>query len=124
MIEALPESVSNFVAASVPELLRPERVRLYSCERLPFLIGQRYSGFTLYSRIYLRRSFFPLNLNDFATVELLFHELIHVVQYCRRPLLFPLQYLWQMPRYGYWNLPAEIEARERGRALAERFMGG
>ena len=122
MYERLPDALQTFMRSAMPEAGDPARVRLYRRDRLPFFIGTRYSGFTLCSRIYLRRSFFPLDLSDFGTLDLLFHELTHVAQFRRRPVLFPLTYLLQMPRYGYWNLPAEIEARERGQALAQQFL--
>ena len=122
MYERLPDELQHFMRTAMPEAGDPARVRLYCCDRLPFFIGTRYSGFTLYSRIYLRRNFFPLDLKDFGTLDLLFHELTHVAQFRKRPMLFPLTYLLTMPKYGYWNLPAEVEARERGSALAQAFL--
>jgi len=122
MFERLPDPLQHFIRTAMPDVGDPVRVRLYCCDRLPFFIGKRYSGFTFYRRIYLRRSYFPLDLTEYGTLDLLFHELTHVAQFRRRPLLFPLTYLLQMPRYGYWNLPAEIEARERGQALAQQFL--
>ncbi len=107
---------------AMPDVGDPARVALYCCDRLPFFIGTRYSGFTLYGRIYLRRSYFPLDLTEFGTLDLLFHELTHVAQFRKRPLLFPLSYLLHLARYGYWDIPAEIEARERGHVLAQQYL--
>jgi hypothetical protein len=119
---AMPERLLNFITRHMADVGDPTSIRFYCCDRLPFLIGTRYSGFTLYSSIYLRRSFFPIDLNDFGTLDLLFHELTHVAQFRRQPLVFPLKYLLHWPRYGYWNLPAEIEARERAAALTQMFL--
>lgn len=47
-----------------------------------------------------------------ADPRLLAHELAHVQQWQKQPLLFPLEYLMQHIRCGYWNNPFEIEARE------------
>ncbi|MEX1182270.1 MAG: DUF4157 domain-containing protein [Gemmatimonadota bacterium] len=45
------------------------------------------------------------------TERLLRHEVAHVEQWRRSPLLFPLQYAMQHLRYGYRDNPFEIEAR-------------
>lgn len=46
------------------------------------------------------------------TERLLRHELAHVEQWRRRPLTFPVLYLWNHLRYGYRDNPYEVEARE------------
>jgi hypothetical protein len=48
--------------------------------------------------------------------RLLRHELEHVRQWARRPLLFPVLYTLRQLRHGYHANPYEIEARaaERG----------
>jgi hypothetical protein len=48
--------------------------------------------------------------------RLLRHELAHVRQWTRRPLLFPVLYTLRQLRHGYHANPYEIEARaaERG----------
>lgn len=43
--------------------------------------------------------------------RLLKHELAHVRQWRRRPLLFPILYVTQHLRHGYRNNPYEVEAR-------------
>jgi hypothetical protein len=45
------------------------------------------------------------------TRRLLRHELAHVSQWRRAPLLFPLRYLLQHLKHGYDNNPYEVEAR-------------
>jgi hypothetical protein len=43
--------------------------------------------------------------------RLLRHELVHVRQWRRRPLAFPLLYALEHVRHGYRNNPYEVEAR-------------
>jgi hypothetical protein len=46
--------------------------------------------------------------------ELIRHEITHCVQMERLGAVrFSVRYLWEFWRYGYWNMPLEIEARER-----------
>ena len=54
----------------------------------------------------------------------LLHELVHVAQYRRNPVLFPLRYLIHHFRYGYDRNPAEVEARETASRLAASFFSG
>lgn len=43
---------------------------------------------------------------------LLAHELVHINQIVRLGAWrFSLRYLYELVRYGYWNMPLEIEAR-------------
>jgi len=116
----LPDKLSAWIGRSMPDVGDIGRVRFYCCDKLPF-VGTRYSGFTLFRSIYLRESFFPIEPADYGTVELIFHELVHVSQFRRRPLLFPLSYLLRLATHGYWNHPAECEARDRARVLAEQY---
>jgi len=69
------------------------------------------SGLTLANRVYLRAEHCPIDPSDKNTVELIFHELVHVLQFRRNPLRFPFRYLLDHLRYGYANNPAEAEAR-------------
>ena len=95
-------------------------VKLYSCDKLPF-VGARYSGITLFNSIYLRCTLLPVDAKNLASIEVLLHELIHIEQY-RRNRVFPLVYLFRLATHGYWNHPAEIEARERADALTSKFI--
>jgi hypothetical protein len=45
------------------------------------------------------------------TRRLLRHELAHVGQWQRRPIAFPLHYVWLHLRHGYRANPYEVEAR-------------
>lgn len=45
------------------------------------------------------------------TDRLLRHELAHVRQWQRNPVLFPILYVWNHFRYGYRENPFEVEAR-------------
>jgi hypothetical protein len=58
------------------------------------------------------------------SLELILHELVHVAQYRRNPVLFPLRYLINHVRYGYDRNPAEVEARETASRLAASFFSG
>jgi hypothetical protein len=49
--------------------------------------------------------------------ELLLHESRHVAQFRARKA-FPILYLWESLRRGYWNNRFEIDAREYARAQA------
>jgi hypothetical protein len=82
------------------------------------------SGLTLANRVYLRAEHCPIDPFNRATVELVFHELMHVSQFRRHPFLFPVWYLIQHLRYGYANNPAEVEAREMAAHLAQRYFEG
>ena len=59
------------------------------------------------------------------TRRLLLHELAHVRQWQRRPLVFPLLYILSHLRHGYESNPFEVEARnaERGDAAADAAPG-
>ena len=116
----LPDKLTAWIGRTMPEVGDIAGVRFYCCDTLPF-VGTRYSGFTLFRSIYLRESFFPIDPTDYGTVELIFHELVHVAQFRRNPALFPLSYLFRLVTHGYWDHPAECEARDRARVLAEQY---
>jgi hypothetical protein len=80
------------------------------------------SGLTLANRVYLRAEHCPIDSTNRTTVELVFHELAHVLQFRRHPFLFPLRYLLQHLRYGYANNPAEVEARQIANQLVEHYF--
>jgi len=44
-----------------------------------------------------------------------------VGQFRRGPISFPLTYLVHLVRFGYWNIPAEKEARDRADELIARY---
>jgi hypothetical protein len=81
-------------------------------------------GLTLWNTIYLTSKHCPIDIISRQTLGLIFHELIHVEQFQRNPVLFPLMYLWGHLRYGYWQNPAEVEARERASQLTRRWYAG
>jgi len=46
--------------------------------------------------------------------DILDHELIHVEQYKRYGFIgFLIRYIYYLLKYGYYNNPLEVEARER-----------
>lgn len=120
-----PEGLADWIDRALPELGGVRRVRLLTGDRLPFdwLPGGTYGyeGVTLWRRVYLRARRRPLDFDDWGDVLLLLHELVHVLQFRRRPLLFPLLYLAGLVRHGYRRHPAEREARERSAALAAAY---
>jgi hypothetical protein len=100
-----------------------DRVRIFRGGRIPFdwLPGfrSRYVGITLWNTIYLRE---PFELHGDAAHELLFHELVHVRQFQRSPIGFPLKYLFFLLTRGYRRHPAEIEARDDAAALLTKHV--
>ncbi|HEX8693254.1 MAG TPA: hypothetical protein VF746_12580 [Longimicrobium sp.] len=51
------------------------------------------------------------------TDDLIVHELVHVEQW--KSPLFPLKYLWESVRHGYWNNRYEVDAYARQKRYAE-----
>ena len=70
----------------------------------------------------LESEYCPIDPADRDTVELVFHELAHVLQFRRNPLRFPFRHLLHHVRYGYANNPAEIEARRFAAEFAGRYF--
>lgn len=61
---------------------------------------------TPWGRVYIR----PSCIHDSGLIA---HELVHVAQIKRLGAVrFAVVYLYQLARYGYWNMPLEIEARK------------
>ena len=121
----LPDVLADWIRIHVPDMGDPGSIRFRSCARIPFwwFPGNRHmSGLTLANRVYLRSEHCPIDPADRCTVELVFHELAHVRQFRRNPLLFPLRYLLHHIRYGYANNPAEVEARQVAAQLAEKYF--
>jgi hypothetical protein len=120
-----PEELADWVDRALPELGGVRRVRLLAGDRLPFdwLPGERrrYQGMTLWRRIYLRSRRQPFDPADRRDLLLVLHELVHVLQFRRRPLLFPLLYLAGLALHGYRRHPAEREADERAAELAAAY---
>jgi hypothetical protein len=74
-------------------------------------LGQRsVAAITLWKTIWLGR-------HASLDAELLLHELRHVAQF-RASRFFPILYLWESLRRGYWNNRYEIDAREYARQRA------
>ena len=80
-----------------------------------WLLGQRsVAGITLWRTVFLGRHA-PLS------VELLLHELRHVQQF-EASRAFPVQYLWETVKSGYYRNRFECDAREfaAARVMAPR----
>jgi hypothetical protein len=115
----------RWIRLNVPEAGDPAKVYLKSCARIPFwwIPGNRHiAGLTLWRTIYVTEAFWPINPSKRESVEFLLHEFIHVAQFHRHPLFFPLKYLIDHVLYGYWNNPAEVEARERAAELVDAYF--
>jgi hypothetical protein len=85
-----------------------DRVRIFD-DRVPFWLRRDMQGVTLGRRIYFRAGACDPRCAD--GIELLAHELAHVVQYARG-MTIP-GYVWASRR-GYWRNPYEAEARAVG----------
>ena len=46
-----------------------------------------------------------------TSARLIAHELVHVIQWHRTGVGYPLAYVLQVVAYGYWDAPFEVEAR-------------
>jgi hypothetical protein len=79
-------------------------------------------GLTLWRTIYVQDRFWSPDALNQSAIELLFHELTHVEQFRRNPVRFPVKYLIDHFRFGYFNNPAEVEARERAAQLAADYF--
>jgi len=119
---SLPAELARWIEANFPGAPDLRRVRISCDARIPFdwLPGNRrkYIGITLWNRIHLRT---PFNLESIEGIELLFHELVHVRQFARNPVWFPIRYLIFLGLKGYRNHPAEIEAREVAAELIAKY---
>jgi hypothetical protein len=121
----LPDALAEWIRIHLPGIADSARIRFRSCRRIPFwwIPGNRnMSGLTLANRVYLRAEHCPIDPADRGTVELVFHELTHVLQFRRSPLLFPFRYLLHHLRYGYANNPAEVDARLSAAQLADQYF--
>lgn len=128
-MSALPPLAPEFSAwieSHMPELGGLRGVRIRCVDRVPFewlpgfLPGVR--GLTLWNTVYLEHQCCPIDPANRDHVELLLHELVHVAQFRRAPLLFPVVYLIEFARRGYYNIPAEVEARRRAAELIVTYL--
>lgn len=113
----LPQDVADWISRQLllKDLGDLTTIQFRLCCRIPFgwLVRARsFAGLTLWNRVYLVESCWCVEPLTASTLELVFHELVHVVQYRRNPILFPLRYWMNHVRYGYERNPAEVEARE------------
>jgi len=123
--QLLSESISSWLKLHLPSAGDPATILFHPCGRVPFwwLPGNRnVEALTLWRRVYVRRTRWPFNPAEPQSMELLFHELIHVEQFRRNPIRFPIRYLFAHLRYGYYDNPAEREARQRARQLTRLFF--
>jgi hypothetical protein len=121
----LPDALAAWIRVHVPTLGDHRKVRFYACRHIPFwwIPGNRHtSGLTLGNRVFLRREYCPIEPANRLAVGLVFHELAHVLQFRRHPVLFPFRYLLHHVRYGYLNNPAEVEARQFAAAQVDQYF--
>jgi hypothetical protein len=126
MEATLPDCLADWIDRKMPEVGGVRGIRIIFCDSLPFewLPGDRskIDGITLWGEIYLRISFHPIDPRDPIKVELLLHELVHVQQFRRNPLIFPINYLLEHVKSGYWNNPLEVEARSLAEKLIQEYL--
>jgi hypothetical protein len=123
----LPDELARWIRTHIPNLGNPDKVKFRSCKRIPFwwIPGNRnMAGLTLANHVYLRAEHCPIDPGNAFTVELVFHEIAHVLQFRRNPLRFPLRYLLNHFRYGYARNPAEVEARQFATRMAAQYFSG
>jgi hypothetical protein len=89
------------------------QVRIYENSRIAaiaaFKLRTRRCAVVIGHSIFLHKTLKEEFLSDTRWVK---HELCHVRQWKQKGwLLFGLQYLWLSIRFGYYNNPFEIEAR-------------
>ncbi len=118
----IPAELRGWIEAHMDAAPDLSRVRIHCGPTMPFdwLPGnrKRYSGITLWNRIWLRE---PFELAREEQYELLLHELVHVRQFAKNPILFPIRYAIGLVMKGYWNIPAEIEARAVAAICGENY---
>jgi len=120
----LPENLSNWIAQHLP-IGDLSRIRFRLGRRIPFwwvVPGGSFSGLTLWNRIYVVESCWFLEPIRRNTLELIVHELVHVLQYRRNPVTFPFRYVFDHLRYGYERNPAEVEARAVAARLVDAYF--
>ena len=121
----IPACVAAWIEANMPELGGLRGVRVRCCRALPFQWLPGFMpgvvGITLWDTIYLKGASCTIDPASLESMELLFHELVHVGQFRRGRLTFPIRYLIALARVGYWRIPAEQEARERAAELVARY---
>jgi hypothetical protein len=120
----LPAPLADWIDSKIGLRGGVRSVRILSCDRLPFdwLPGDRskFSGIVLFGTVYLRK-LIVIDPADHSVIHLLLHELIHILQF-QRSRFFPLRYLLHLRLYGYWDNPAEVEAREVSEKLMQRYL--
>jgi hypothetical protein len=120
----LPDNIARWLTQQLP-LAGLDEIQFRLCRRIPFswLVGNRtLAGITFWNRIYLIEGNWRLEPASRSSLELVLHELVHVLQYRKHPFWFPFQYVIDHVRYGYDDNPAEIEAREVASKVADSFF--
>lgn len=117
--------LAAWIEENMPEVGGLSGVRIRCCDRIPFewLPGfmPGVQGITLWNTIYLKKHCCPIDPAGLESVKLLFHELVHVGQFRRGAFSFPVRYLLDLARLGYWKIPAEREARDRAEELVRLY---
>lgn len=119
----LPQRVADWIAERLP-VGNLNKIQFHLCRRIPFwwvVPGRTFAGLTLWNRIYVIEPCWCVEPLQRNTAELIVHELVHVLQYRRNPVLFPIRYLASHLKHGYDKNPAEVEARETAARVVEAF---
>lgn len=80
--------------------------------RLIPALGGRFAGMRRHASAVTLGRTIVMHPDAAATERLVRHELAHVRQWRRDPVMFPLRYAWNHMRYGYRANPYEVEARD------------
>jgi hypothetical protein len=96
-------------AQQLPEAV-PGGVAVYRSRWVPAVAG-RLSGMGAPAAAVTLGDAILVHPDIAITPRLLRHELAHVRQWRKQPLLFPLRYVLGHLRYGYHDNPFEVEAR-------------
>ena len=122
----LESCLVEWIEKNMPEIGGMKGVQIQCRDSLPFQWVPGFmptvTGITLWNTIYLKKRVCAIRPEDLDRVELLLHELVHVGQFRRGWLSFPVRYLFDLLRVGYWNIPAEKEARDRAAELLALYQ--
>lgn len=127
----LPDCLANWIDHHMPALRGVRSVNFYCMSAGDLPIGPLFEsrlGLTLGDHVGLSSSYgmCPLNACNFAQVETLLHELVHVEQYRTDPGYFGryvIEFLIGIPArpHAYWDHPYEVAARDRAAALIAEY---
>jgi len=122
----LPSHLTDWIDRRLPDVGGISNVKLFRCYKIPFewlaRSNEKPSAVTICNRIYFQASLGSFDDPPPEMLAVLFHELTHVIQFKRHPVLHLPLYAWYLLRKGYWDSPMEIEAREAEAKLVDEYL--